>query len=111
MAVHQTQKKTSLKTSITNFIFPADASCTLTSQEIQSAEDSILAIPNADCKLQKSNVVKTTKKYENYDSQSLKNIFNSIKDHGDTDSRICSGRFSKWCLFFGLCFESYENLH
>lgn len=95
MKVHRTQKKTSLKTSITNFIFPSDQSCTLTNQEIQSAGDSILAVPNADCKLQKSNIVKTTKKYENFDSQSLKNTFNSIKDHGDKDSRICSGGFSK----------------
>ena len=53
----------------------------------------MLALPNADCKSQKSNIVKTTKKYENFDSQSLKDIFNGIRDHGERDSRICSGEF------------------
>ena len=101
MAVHRTEKKTSLKTSITNLILPVDKSCTFTSQEIQSAGESIIAVPNADCKSQKSNIVKTTRKYENFDSQSLKNTFNSMKDHGEKDSRICSGEFSKW--FFFIC--------
>ena len=94
MIVHQTQKKSSLKTSITDFIFPVDPSCTFTSQELQAVGEFIIAVPNADCKSQKSNIVKTTKKYENFDSQSLKDLFNGIRDHGEKDSRICSGWFS-----------------
>ena len=42
--VHLTQKKSSLKFSTTNFIFPSDESCTLTSQEIQAAGESMLAL-------------------------------------------------------------------